>query len=365
MKQQKKVRGIFEKIPGSGVWWIRYVAAERRYVREKIGTFAGATKALIKRRNDAQEGIKLPPNLRKRAASFGELADDAASYVKSRYARPADDVARIELLKTRFTGRADAITAGNVMSVLDSLTAEKKWSPSTRNHHHNLISLAYRLGILHDKVKDSPVRGLRRETENNSRVRFLTPNEEKKLREAIRSKPQWAEHEPELDLALSTGLRRSSMYLYLTWENVDLAARTLTIPRTKNGDPITLPLNADAMRALQIFRSRGDGTGRVVRNPRGETLNVTAHWFPDAVRAAKIAPFRWHDSRHHFGSMLRQSGVPLGNIAELLGHKGLAMTKRYAHLSISNLHEAVGRISRSTTVAPEPIRETQSESYVN
>ena len=51
-----------------------------------------------------------------------------------------------------------------------------------------------------------------------------------------------------------------------------------------------------------------------------------------------------------------QSGVPLGNIAELLGHKGLAMTKRYAHLAISNLHEAVARIEgpNSTTVAPEP-----------
>jgi len=141
MKEQKKVRGILEKHPGS-VWSIRCVAANGRYFREKIGTFAGATKALIKRRNDAQEGIKLPPNLRKRAASFEELADDAATYITSRYARPADDVARIELLKTRFTGRADAIRAAEVMNVLDSLTAEKKCSPSTRNRRHNLISLA-------------------------------------------------------------------------------------------------------------------------------------------------------------------------------------------------------------------------------
>jgi integrase len=364
MKEQKKRRGIFQKVPG-GAWWIRFVAADGRYVREKIGTFAGAKKALTSRRNAAQEGIKLPPNLRRRTASFVELADDAATYIKGRYARPVDDVKRIELLKARLTGRADAITAGEVVNVLDSLTAEKKWSPSTRNHHHNLISLAYRLGILHGKVKDSPVRGLRRETENNSRVRFLTPNEEKKLREAIRSKPEWAEHEPELDLALHTGLRRSSMYLHLVWENVDVEARTLTIPRTKNGEAVTLPLNADAMRALHVFRSRGDGTGRVVRNERGETLNVNAHWFPDAVRAAKIPPFRWHDCRHCFASKLRQAGVPLGNIAELLGHKGLAMTRRYAHLSISNLHDAVSRIANSTTVAPEPIREARSGGYVN
>jgi hypothetical protein len=58
--------------------------------------------------------------------------------------------------------------------------------------------------------------------------------EEEKLRVAIRSKPEWAEHEVELDLALHTGLRRGSMYLNLTWENVDskLASPLFHEPRT-------------------------------------------------------------------------------------------------------------------------------------
>ena len=84
-----------------------------------------------------------------------------------------------------------------------------------------------------------------------------------------------------------------------------------------------------------------DGTGHVVRNAAGETLSVNAHWFVPAVREAGIKDFHWHDCRHTYASRLRQVGVPLGNIAELLGHKGLAMSRRYAHLSISNLHEAV------------------------
>lgn len=365
----KAVRGIFEKIPGSGAWWIRYTDATGRYRREKVGAFGLAQKVLDKRRGEAVTGKKLPEQLRPKYVSFVELADDAVSYVKGKYSRPADDVARLELLKEHFPGAADSIKPKDIKRVLDTLTEKNKWSASTRNHHHNLISVAFRLGIESEKVEINPARAVRRQKEDNNRVRFLTPDEEKKLRDAIQSKSEWAEHESEFDLALNTGLRRSSMYLNLNWENVDLLTKTLKIERTKNGEPITLPLNADAMKALNVFRVRGDGTGRVVRNASGETLNVTAHWFPHAVRASGIKPFRWHNLRHTFASRLRQRGVDLGTIAELLGHSpksGFAMTKRYAHLSITNLHEAVSRIANlnSTPVAPEPHVEVSESSTI-
>jgi len=294
------------------------------------------------------------------------LADEAIKYIEGRYARPADDVARMKLLKDRLPNRAaDSVTACEIQSLLDTLATERKWSSSSRNHHHNLLSLAYRLGILHGKAKQSPLRGLRRHAENNGRVRFSSAEEEEKLRSTIRSKPEWVEHEAELDLALHTGLRRGSMYLGLTWENVDLKARVALIPKTKNGEQVVVPLNSAAMRALTIFRARGDGTGRVVRNAAGETLSVNAHWFVPAVREAGIKDFHWHDCRHTYASRLRQAGVPLGNIAELLGRKGLAMSRRYAHLSISNLHDAVSRIANSTPVAPEPRQGSNANGYLN
>jgi integrase len=158
------------------------------------------------------------------------------------------------------------------------------------------------------------------------------------------------------------------MYIHLLWENVDLEARVAIIPRTKNDDQVVVPLNDAAMRAFAVFRARGDGRGRVVRNAGGKTLTVKAHWFIPAVRRVGITNFYWHDCRHTYASRLRQTGTPLGKIAELLGHKGLAklaMTKRYAHLSISNLHEAVSRISNNTTVAPEPNSKVSANSYVN
>jgi integrase len=356
MEEQKKVRGIFEKHPGSGVWSIRFTDAEGIYRREKCGSWTTASKKLTLRRAEALLGKKLPKNLRHRNSSFAEVADACIVFVEKNYARPADDVARLKVIRDWFPCAADAVTPDMIEEKLEEAQKDNGWSPSTRNHYHNLISKAFRLALRKGTVGASPIHlKVQKLREDHNHVRFLTTEEETKLREAIRSKPEWASHEVELTFALATGLRRSSMYIELTWDGVDLLRRTLTIKRTKSGDPITIPLNGDAMEALMVFRARGDGTGRVVRNEAGETLICNAHWFHAAVKASGIAPFRWHDCRHHFASMLRQSGVPLETIADLLGHSkktGLMMTKRYAHLSIANLHEAVGRISHSTPAAP-------------
>jgi hypothetical protein len=46
-------------------------------------------------------------------------------YIRNKYSRPADDLARIELIKTRLSGRADAITPGQIENLLDALTKRK------------------------------------------------------------------------------------------------------------------------------------------------------------------------------------------------------------------------------------------------
>ena len=365
-KTRRAQRGVFEKVSGSGIWWIRYIDAQGRYRREKAGTKSNAKDLYTKRKNEALAGKKLPEKLRSRAVSFDEIADDAIVYVKARYSRPADDLARLEVLKGWFPGRAaETITAHELETKLEAVRSGNHWAPATVNHHHTAISLCFRLAIAKDKVKENPARKIRRIPEDNNRVRYLSGDEEKKLRDAMRSKPEWAEHEPELDLALHTGLRRTDLYQRLVWESVDLSLRVATIPRSKNDEPVHIPLNPSAIRALAVFKTRGDGTGRVVRNLAGETLSVNAHWFPAAIRAAGIKDFRWHDLRHTYASRLRQCGVPLGHIAELMGHKGLSMTRRYAHLSIANLHEAVSRISTDTPIAPESIHETRADAYLN
>jgi integrase len=243
--------------------------------------------------NAAIEGKKLPARLRRRVVPFGELCDDAKTYISEKYSEPKHDLGRLAKIKEWFRSHsAESIELREIRTVLDRSAREGKWSNSSFNHYHTIISLIYRLGIENGKVSQNPANGIRRRPENNSRVRFLAPEEEAKLRRVIPSNDTWLEHEPELTLALNTGLRWRSMYIDLVWEQIDLNGRLATVRRTKNGDPVHVPLNADAIRALMIFRSRGDGTGRVVRNARGEPLNYPTHWFVQAVRAAGISNYK-------------------------------------------------------------------------
>jgi hypothetical protein len=48
--------------------------------------------------------------------------------------------------------------------------------------------------------------------------------------------------------------------------------------------------------------------------------------------------------RHSFGAHLRMAGVPLANIADLMGHRDLATTQIYAKVQIDHLRDAVSRL---------------------
>ncbi len=344
----KNQRGIFEKVPGSGEWWIRFADSTGCIRREKAGSKANAIALYHKRKAEALAGRKLPEKLRKRPVLFREIAEDAIRDVEKRYRRPSDEVARLRVLMGWFGEHpADAILPGEIETRLSQEAEDRGWAASTVNHHRSLMSLAYRLGKRNHKVCGNPVRDVRHECEDNNRVRELRPEEEHCLLKVIRAKFPW--HELEFHFARHTGLRQGTQYT-LTWDMVDWQNREVHIPRTKNEEALHVPLNEEAIAILRKLRGRSDGTGRVFCSEKtNKPLGSPKHWFTTAVREAGIKDFHWHDLRHDFATRLRRAGVPLEDIADLLGHKTLAVTKRYAHLSMDRLRDAVSRLTEKPT----------------
>src|SRR5260370_39810616 len=81
--EAKKIRGIFEKVSGSGVWWICYFDSVGRKRREKAGRRGDAIDLYHKRKAEALRGKKLPEKLRVKAISFSTLADATLEYSKT------------------------------------------------------------------------------------------------------------------------------------------------------------------------------------------------------------------------------------------------------------------------------------------
>jgi len=341
-----KQRGLFEKVPDSGVWWIHFYDASGRRRREKAGTKIVAIALYHKRKQEALEGRKLPEKLRRAPVSFREIAQHSLAYADRHKRSARNDHSRMEKLLKWFGHRAaDSITPQEIETHFQA----EKWTAATWNRYRALLSLAYRLAIRAGKVGENPARLVRHKTENNDRVRFLSREEEGKLRKVIRKK--FPKHEPELDLALHTGLRLGEQYR-ARWAEVDFERRVLTVPLDKGGKISHVRLNGQALHALAELHMRTEATGFVCGGMRGPR-----HWFESALEAAGIESFTWHCLRHTFASRLIMSGADLRTVAELLRDKTLAMVMRYAHLAPDYQLAAVERMGKAfptaTTTATE------------
>ena len=184
-------------------------------------------------------------------------------------------------------------------------------------------------------LEDNPMKRIRKFSETRGRVRYLSEAELPELLTACRESKN--EHLLlAVLLALSTGGRLSEI-MGLNWTEIDLKTRTALLLDTKNGERRALPVVGDAL-ALLKERSKVrkiDDARLFPAGPRakdGAVADLRAPW-EAALKAAKIEDFHWHDLRHTCASYMAMSGVSQVEMAKLLGHKTLAMTMRYSHLS--------------------------------
>jgi integrase len=207
------------------------------------------------------------------------------------------------------------------------------------NRELALLKHVFSMAVKWRKLKENPTRDVRGFKGETKRVRFLMPDEIQKLL------LNCMDHlKPIVTLALHTGMRKGEL-LGLQWSQINSEQGIITLTDTKNNERRDIPINETVKATLEGIERRAD---LVFANRRGKQIDQAALYlaFHEALEKSDITDFRFHDLRHTFASSLVMEGVDIMVIKELLGHKDLKMTLRYAHLSPKHKTRVINILDR-------------------
>jgi site-specific recombinase XerD len=345
---EKTTQGLVERVPGSGVWWIRWSDASGKRHLEKAGRRGDAIDLLNKRQHEKLLRKKLPEKLRGPLITFGQIAKDALAHSREENGeRSTEEFAlKLAIIAPAFDNRAaEGITKQDIQEWLMEQTEKRNWSPATRNRYQAAFSLVFRVALDNEKLTINPASRIKRKAEHNDRIRFLSVEEESKLTAVIRE--NWPQYLPAFFISLHTGMRLGEQF-GLQWPQVSLTRKSITLDRTKAGKTRHVPLNSVALAAFKELKKGKDTQGSVFLNTERQPLRSSRDWFEPAIEKAGLKNYTWHCNRHTFASRLVMAGVDIRTVAQLMGHSTIQMTMRYAHLAPEHTQSAVDRLVSSS-----------------
>jgi len=197
---------------------------------------------------------------------------------------------------------------------------------------------------------DNPVSKVKIPRCDNRRLRFLTPEEAQALLAEVK-KRSIQTYEICL-LALHCGLRFGEI-TGLRWADIDLNNGIIYIRDPKNKTN-RVAYMTDEVRKMLASKTPGKPYEFVFKDRNGKRIRWVSKAFTRSVEALGLndgitdprLKVCFHTLRHTFGSWLVMAGVPIYTVKELMGHKTLAMTERYAHLASEAQRMAVKQLER-------------------
>lgn len=194
-------------------------------------------------------------------------------------------------------------------------------------------------------MTENPMKKVKKPKEPRGRVRFLSDDERAQLFKACAESKNPFLYTVVL-VAISTGMRQGEV-MGLKWPDVDLKQGRMVLHETKNGERRVVPLAGKALEAMRNHsKVRRLGSDYVFPSRNGkQPADIRTAW-NNALEAAEIDDFHFHDLRHSAASYLAMNGASLAEIADILGHKTLQMVKRYSHLSDSHVASVVEDMNR-------------------
>jgi integrase len=239
-------------------------------------------------------------------------------------------------------------------------------APATVRHILGMIRRVYTWAAITPRSVDDaaplfvgipPTKGVVVPRQDNRRLRFLSREEADRLLEAAVGYPDRTGGMDFHDiclLSLHCGLRKTEL-AQLHWAHVDLTHGLLYVIDGKNTENAGLPINKLAGEMLERRLKSKGASGMVFPPLRGGMFR--RHISHNFTSLADILKFNdnvtdrrqkvvFHTLRHTFASWLALDGVDLYRIKELMRHKDITQTQRYAHLMPSDARAAVERLCR-------------------
>lgn len=211
-----------------------------------------------------------------------------------------------------------------------------KDAPTTANRCLSLVKVVFNWHAQeHNWAGINPADRVRKNKEN-ARERFLQPSELVRFFESL-------EHSEEPGrsfflLALLTGARRANV-LAMRWEDLNLADALWRIPAAdaKGGEPMTIPLVAEAVKVLRRIKAAQRAAGESpwvfpAESKSGHYEEPKRAW-ATLLRRAKLVDLRIHDLRRTMGSWLVRTGANTAINAKALGHKSMQAAAIYQRIA--------------------------------
>lgn len=351
-------KGIYKR---GNKYWIRYAGLDGRTVYESSGSdkFRDAEELYIKRKKAIKDGKE--PEIKKIVNhGFKELSDKYKQWIQGRHRSASSKEYRIEQLIDHFGDiplrrfntlmveqyQTDLI---NKERYVKSRKETKKYQPASINKNISLLKAMFKKAVDWNMVEEEVLKRVRRckqLQENNRRLRYL---DNKQCQDLINScEPHL---KPIVITALNTGMRKGEI-LKLKWDNVDMKHGFILLDLTKNGERREIPINETLKSTLKELSRRIDIPYVFYDAKTEKPYQDVKRSFATALRRSKIHDFKFHDLRHTFASHLVMAGIDITTVKELLGHKDIKMTLRYAHLAPSHKVKAVNILDNTLNEKP-------------
>lgn len=335
-KAEDKHRGVYEKNPGSGIWWIRWQDERGKIRRKKVGKKSHAKAAVEQMRARVRLGA-IAPELVAGAERKKTLAEVMAHVLQTSKVSPRHhkhEIAYTERWNKEFPGLlAEEVTPPMIDQWIARRTREGV-KPSTINHQLSFLSKVFKAAVRAEWVAKNPCKMVDRPIDKARRTRFFSEEEIQRIRVYLcyhfNILAWWA-----VELLILTGLRRGELFA-IGREDVDLEHKILILPMTKGGGVQYVQLNDDAVEVFRQLLSAHDSPwafpGPQMKGPI-HPQNFYNRVYKPTLKALGIEDATLHTTRHTTASHLAIRGSTTQEIRDALRHSSTAMAERYAHLN--------------------------------